>query len=162
MISRVGKTLLTATLGVFFLLVGIDNIIDYQTNFRFVQHVLQMDSIPPDAHIQWRAIYSTKVHHLAYWTIIVWELVAGWLCASGALRLFRARRHVEYFVARKTRASAGLWLGLLLWSLAFVTVGGEWFMMWESNTWNGELAALRMFTLNAFALLFLHLPEPSD
>jgi predicted small integral membrane protein len=158
-ISRVGKTLFAATLGIFYLLIGIDNIIDYQTNFHFVEHVLQMDSIPTDAHIQWRAIYSSHLHHLAYWTVILWELVAGWLCATGAFQLFKARRDPEYFAVCRTRAIAGLWVGLLLWSLAFITVGGEWFMMWESNTWNGELPALRMFTLNSFALLFLYLPE---
>ena len=30
-------------------------------------------------------------------------------------------------------------------------------MMWESTTWSGELAAIRMFTLNSVALLFLQL-----
>jgi len=44
-----------------------------------------------------------------------------------------------------------------MWSLAFITIGGEWFMMWESSRWNGELAALRMFMLNGMVLLFLQL-----
>ena len=61
------------------------------------------------------------------------------------------------FNEAKTYAIAGLWVGMLLWSLAFITIGGEWFMMWESTTWSGELAAIRMFTLNSVALLFLQL-----
>ena len=59
------------------------------------------------------------------------------------------------FYEAKIHAIAGLWIGMLLWSLAFITIGGEWFMMWESASWSGELAALRMFTLNSIALLFL-------
>jgi predicted small integral membrane protein len=49
---------------------------------------------------------------------------------------------------------------LLLWALGFITIGGEWFLMWESR--NGELSALRMFILNAFALLFLYLPDTAE
>ena len=32
-------------------------------------------------------------------------------------------------------------------------------MMWESSTWNGELAAFRMFTVNGILLLLLYLVE---
>jgi predicted small integral membrane protein len=42
-------------------------------------------------------------------------------------------------------AIAGLTLGLLLWLVAFIAVGGEWFLMWQSAEWNGEEAAFRIF-----------------
>jgi len=161
-ISRIGKTLFTATLGLFFLLVAIDNIIDYGTNFQFVEHVLRMDSIPAGSHVQWRATQSPQLHHLAYWVIILWELTAGALCSFGAIGLLRALRSARDFRRAMRIAAAGLWLGLLLWAFAFITVGGEWFMMWKSTVWNGELAAFRMFTVNAFALLFLYLPDGPD
>jgi len=158
LISRIGKTLLTVTLGLYFLLVGYNNIADYDTNFHFVEHVLSMDSIPADSNVQWRAIHSVPLHHLAYWVIIVWELTSGILCAGGALALFRELRSPERFQRSAAVAITGLWLGLLLWALAFITVGGEWFMMWESSMWNGETAALRMFILTAVALLFFYIP----
>jgi Predicted small integral membrane protein (DUF2165) len=60
-------------------------------------------------------------------------------------RLFSALRSEQEFEVAKTTPIAGLWLGLLLWSLVFITIGGEWFLMWQSSQWNGELAALRMF-----------------
>lgn len=159
MLSRLGKTLLTSTLALYFLLVAFNNIIDYDTNFQFVQHVLSMDSVPADAHVQWRAVRSPQVHHIAYWTIILWELTTGCICGLGAKRLFSALRSKQEFDAAKTLPMAGLWLGLLLWSLGFITIGGEWFLMWESSAWNGEAPALRMFILNAIALLFLYLPD---
>ena len=56
-------------------------------------------------------------------------------------------------------AAAHLLLGLLLWFLAFITVGGEWFLMWQSSKWNGLGPALRMFTVMALVLLVLNLPE---
>jgi predicted small integral membrane protein len=159
LLSRLGKTLLTGTLALYFLLVAFNNVVDYGTNFKFVEHVLSMDSIPADAHVQWRAVRNPQAHHIAYWTIILWELLTGCICGLGAKRLFSALRSKQEFAAAKTLAMAGLWLGLLLWSLGFITIGGEWFLMWESSVWNGEVPALRMFILNAFALLFLYLGD---
>jgi predicted small integral membrane protein len=159
MLSRLGKTLLTATLALYFLIVAFNNMIDHETNFKFVEHVLSMDSIPADKNVLWRAIRSPQVHYVAYWTIILWELMTGCICGLGAKRLFSALRSEQEFEVAKTTPIAGLWLGLLLWSLAFITIGGEWFLMWESSQWNGEVAALRMFVLNAITLLFLYLPE---
>jgi predicted small integral membrane protein len=162
LLSRLGKTLLTATLALYFLLVAFNNTIDYGTNFKFVEHVLSMDSIPADANVLWRAIRSPQVHHVAYWTIILWELMTGCICGLGAKRLFSALRSKQEFEVAKTLPIAGLWLGLLLWSLGFITIGGEWFLMWESSVWNGEAPALRMFTLNAIALLFLYVPDTGE
>jgi predicted small integral membrane protein len=134
------------------------NVTDYGTNFQFVKHVLSMDSIPPNPRIAWRAIRSEALYHLAYLVIIAWEALAGLLCIWGAVRMAVHLKSRDFSEA-KTHAIAGLWIGILLWSLAFITVGGEWFMMWESAAWSGELAALRMFTLNGIALLFLQVVD---
>ena len=37
----------------------------------------------------------------------------------------------------------------------FVEVGGEWFLMWQSQTWNGQEAAFRMFTVVGIVLILL-------
>ncbi len=161
LIYRIGKTLLTAVMSVYFLLVAFNNTTDYQANFAFVEHVLSMDTIPAGQRLEWRAIHSAAVHHAAYWTIILWEYAAGVLCAAGCYRLLAAIRDRRRFQAAKPLAASGLILGCLLWSFAFILVGGEWFMMWQSQVWNGQTAAARMFTLNALTLLFLCLPEPN-
>jgi len=162
LLSRLGKTLLTGTLALYFLLVAFNNIVDYGTNLKFVEHVLSMDSIPADTNVLWRATRNPQVHHLAYWTIILWELATGCICGLGAKCLFSALRSRQEFDVAKSLPIAGLWLGLLLWALGFITIGGEWFLMWESSVWNGEAPALRMFVLNAIALLFLYLPETGE
>jgi predicted small integral membrane protein len=140
------------------MLVAFGNITDYGTNFQFVKHVLSMDSLPPDPHVAWRAINLGPIYHFAYGVIIAWEATAGLLCVFGRMRM-ALRLSSRNFERAKTYAIAGLWTGMLLWALAFITIGGEWFMMWESAIWNGELAALRMFTLNSVALLFLQLAD---
>jgi predicted small integral membrane protein len=46
-----------------------------------------------------------------------------------------------------------------MWMVAFLGVGGEWFLMWQSKTWNGQDAAFRMFTVIGIVLLLLTRPD---
>jgi predicted small integral membrane protein len=62
---------------------------------------------------------------------------------------------VDSFRRAKNTAIIGLSLGLLMWLVAFLSVGGEWFLMWQSKTWNGQEAAFRMFTVVGIVLLLL-------
>jgi len=155
---RMSKTAFTFAMALYFALVVFDNVTDYGTNFQFVTHVLSMDSVPNNQSVVWRSVQSPKFHHLFYWIIILWEAVAALVCASGAFTLLRSLKSAAVFNAKKTYAIFGLSIGSLLWFVAFVIVGGEWFLMWESK-WSGELAAFRMFTINAFVLGFLVLPD---
>src|SRR5262245_42254078 len=112
---RISKSVLTLLLAIFALLVGIDNIIDYQTNFAFVRHVLSMDTTFPGNALLWRAITSEWVHHVAYAGIIASELAVGLLCAVGAWRLFAARGlPAAQFNGAKELAIAGLAAGFAL------------------------------------------------
>jgi predicted small integral membrane protein len=36
-----------------------------------------------------------------------------------------------------------------------MVVGGEWFAMWQSPTWNGQQAAFRFYTTLLLALIFV-------
>jgi predicted small integral membrane protein len=63
------------------------------------------------------------------------------------------------FIQAKRVAVVALTLALLMWLVAFLTVGGEWFLMWQSKTWNGQDAAFRMFTVTGIVLLLLALPD---
>jgi predicted small integral membrane protein len=48
---------------------------------------------------------------------------------------------------------------MLLWFTAFVTMGGEWFLMWQSKTWNGEEAAFRLFVCEGIVLVLMMLRD---
>jgi len=48
-IIRLIKAMVCLAVALFGLLVAADNVIDYSTNFEFVQHVLSMDTIPTNA-----------------------------------------------------------------------------------------------------------------
>jgi predicted small integral membrane protein len=59
----------------------------------------------------------------------------------------------------KNVAVVGLTLSLPTWLVAFLSVGGEWFLMWQSKAWTDQDAALRMFTVVGNVLLFVALPD---
>ena len=48
---------------------------------------------------------------------------------------------------------------MLLWFAAFISVGGEWFLMWQSKIWNGQEEAFRMFAVFGIVFLLLVLPD---
>lgn len=155
MLIRLCKTALVATVALFFLLVAFGNLTDYQSNWAFVQHVLAMDTIFPDSTLTWRAITAGWAQELAYWLIIAWEIATGLILAWASLRLLRARHEAARFNAARPLALAGLTLGLLLYGLGFIVIGGEWFAMWQSPTWNGQDSAARFLVL--IGLVFLAL-----
>jgi predicted small integral membrane protein len=156
MLVRAAKVLLVLLIGLFSLLVGADNVVDYGTNYAFVQHVMSMDTVFPNSTLTWRAITSPALHHAAYALIIAAELLTGVLCVVGAWRLWQSRAlSAVAFNAAKNTAIAGLVLGFALWFFGFMVVGGEWFQMWQSQTWNGQEAAFRFIGCIGLVLLFL-------
>lgn len=156
LLVRAAKCLLILLIGLFSLLVGGDNLADYGTNFAFVQHVTSMDTVFPNSTLTWRAITSPTLQHAAYALIIAAELLTGVLCTLGAARLWQARRRpASEFNRAKDLAVAGLVLGFALWFFGFLVVGGEWFQMWQSQTWNGQQAAFRFIACIGLVLLFV-------
>ena len=156
MILRVSKILLVFAVAFYYTLIVLNNTTDYDSNFQFVRHVLMMDSTFPNNSAMWRAINSPSVHTLFYISIIAWESLTMILCWLGGIKLTRnLKAPADAFQQAKNVAIAGLTLSLLLWLVAFLEVGGEWFLMWQSQTWNGQEAAFRMFTVVGIVLILL-------
>jgi predicted small integral membrane protein len=108
----------------------------------------------------WRALSAEWIHHVFYGTIIAWEAASCALIGLGAGRLWSARgQSLAAWQKAKHLAVLGLTLSLLQWYVAFIAVGGEWFLMWQSKIWNGQDAAFRMFTVMGVSLIFLALRD---
>ena len=160
-VSRWSKILLLAAFAFYFTLIVFNNVLDFGSNYEFVRHTLSMDTTFPGNHAMGRAITNPKVHLVFYLSIIAWETLNAALSWWGAFAMFRARRSpTADFQHAKRIGIAALTLGMLQWLVAFEIVGAEWFLMWQSKTWNGQEAAFRMFVMEAFVLLLVQLPEP--
>ena len=160
MSARWAKMLLMAALAMYFTVVVFNNVTDFDSNYQFVRHVLSMDSTFPGNHGMWRAVHSPAVHVVFYVGVIAWEAVNAALGWWGFVAMVLARRGSEMEFARAKRVSvAALTSGMLLWFVAFTTVGGEWFLMWQSRVWNGQDAAFRMFVCEGIVLVLMLLRD---
>jgi len=157
---RAAKAATVAAVALFASLVTFGNVTDYNTNFAFVEHVLAMDTIFPFSTIKYRAITSPALHHAAYDLVIAVEAVIALLCWIGAAALTRRlRADAAAFNRAKTFAMLGLTLGFLLWQVGFMSIGGEWFGMWQSQQWNGVPSAFRFVVTIIAVLIFVAMPD---
>jgi predicted small integral membrane protein len=153
---RAAKITLVFAVAIFHTFVVFNNVTDYDSNYQLVRHTLMMDTTFPGNHGMWRAIDSPALHTAFYVSIIAWEALTMALCWWGGFRLLKALRGAAAeFERAKSVAVAGLTLSLLMWLVAFLAVGGEWFLMWQSANWNGQAAAFRIFTVVGIVLLLL-------
>jgi predicted small integral membrane protein len=160
---RAAKIALVFAVAIYYSFVVFNNLTDYNSNYEFVRHTLTMDTTFPGNHGMWRAINAPAAHTAFYVAIIAWEALTMALCWWGGFRLLKARRSTAAeFERAKSVAVAGLTLSLLMWLVAFLAVGAEWFLMWQSATGNGQMAAFRMFTVVGIVLLLLAQPESDE
>ena len=156
--------LLLAGIALFYTLVVFNNLTDFDSNYEFVRHVLSMDSTFPGNHGMWRALPSPAIH-LAFY---LFDHCLGDRHDDPALvgrgQVCYARfscRHVAFNAAKRVAVMA-LTLSLLMWLVAFHAVGGEWFLMWQSHTWNGQEEAFRKFAVVGLVLLILSAARHRD
>jgi predicted small integral membrane protein len=162
----VAAALIVALNGLYILLVAFGNITDFGTNQAFVQHVLAMDTTnfgaEPgtglDDDVMWRAITNETLQDIAYIGIIVWESATA-LVLIGAVVCWIRERGTGYRAARAL-STIGLLMLVLLFLGGFIAIGGEWFQMWKSTSWNGLDPAFRNAMLALVALVLVHLPSP--
>jgi len=160
MMTRSAKLLLLAGIALLYTLVVFNNLTDFDSNYQFVRHVLAMDSTFPGNHGRWRAILWPWAHLVFYISVIAWEIATTLLLWWGAIRLLRARtRAGAVFHRAKGIAVIALTLSMLMFLVAFLTIGAEWFLMWQSHTWNGQDAAFRMFAVVGVVLIFIIQPD---
>ena len=159
-IFRLAKVALVAAVAAFALIVAYDNIVDYNTNYEFVRHVLSMDTTLPNNALMSRAILDPRVWTAAYVAIIAVEgLTAALLIVGTVALLARLKAPAREFNRAKGWALAGLTVGFGLWFFGFLVVAGEYFAMWQSHAWNGQEAAFRLTAVILGVLIFVSLPD---
>ncbi len=160
LITRYTKIAMALSLAAFCLLVVFNNLTDYGTNYLFVQHVLSMDTTFSGNMLMYRAVTSPVLWQIAYALIIAGEAITGILFLAGAIRLIQTRNAPgAAFNEAKALVVAGALAAFLVWFFGFMVVGGEWFAMWQSQTWNGQEPAFRFYMTTLAVLIFVSLPD---
>ncbi|WP_112322237.1 DUF2165 family protein [Oceanibium sediminis] len=156
MTVRLCKIIMVLGLAFFAFLVTFNNVTDYQSNFNFVQHVLSMDTTFEGNAAMYRAITSPTLWHAGYWIIILGEGLTSLAFLIAGLKMLSARgASAQEFQRAKSWTAIGATLGFLVWFVGFMTVGAEWFLMWQSQIWNGQQAAFRFYITILAVLIFV-------
>ena len=104
----------------------------------------------------YRAVTSPPLHHAACWAIIAGEGLTGLVLAHAAWRLWRLRKaSAAEFAAGKAGLALGAAMAFLVWFVGFLVVGGLWFAMWQSPTWNGQESAFRLVACFLLVTVFV-------
>ncbi|MCM3758710.1 DUF2165 domain-containing protein [Sporosarcina aquimarina] len=155
-------TLLLAGLFGFFVFAG--NLMDYNSNYEFVHHVLSMDTTFEGNSLMWRAFESTTVHTIAYWGLIIAEGIFSVLAFIGVYKmLINIKAPGRKFNQSKAFGYYAFILGFAIWFFGFVVIGSEWFAMWQSQIWNGKETAMDITSVwIGFAILLALKDEDLD
>jgi predicted small integral membrane protein len=151
--NRAIKIAFSLMVGAYFSVVVFNNTTDYNTNFEFVCKVTSMQDVFSAPTNNWRGIENHTLHHIFYASIIAVEATIAFLMFLGAYRMTKAlRSDSNAFAASKHFTTLGLSLGIVLFFFLFLTIGGEWYLMWQSHKWNAQGNA---FSLTICFMLFL-------
>ena len=160
MTLRFSKIVMCLCLAVFAFLVAFGNVTDYGSNFAFVQHVLSMDTTFPGNALMYRSITNPSLWTAGYWLIILGEALTCLLYLIAAWNLWQARKASgQAFNDAKKFAVIAATMGFLIWYFGFMVVGGEWFAMWQSSTWNGQQKAFMFYMTMLTVLIFVIQPD---
>jgi predicted small integral membrane protein len=141
-------------------LVCFNNITDYSSNFTFVSKVSGMEDVFSRESTGWRSIQNTTIHHIMYISIILVELCITATLMAGSLKMIRNyKSSAEVFQSSKKLTITGLASAMLLFLIFFITIAGEWFLMWQSEKWNAQQTAFSLTTIFLLALIFMNQDE---
>lgn len=145
---RLLKMMVLLFAGLFGLFVFGGNLMDYDSNYQFVHHVLSMDTTFEGNALMWRAIESSALHTVAYWFLIIAEGIFSLLAFIGVYHMAKnLRASGAAFNKSKAFGFYAFMLGFAIWFLGFVVIGSEWFAMWQSQIWNGKETAMDITTV---------------
>ena len=147
--------------GLYGLFVFMGNLMDYDSNYQFVKHVLSMDTTFEGNALMWRAITEPWMWTAGYIGIILAEGVFTALGLIGGIKLFlRRNADAATFNKAKSWGYGAYGMGFVIWFIGFIVIGSEWFAMWQSSTWNGKDTAMPLAILWAGFAVLLALSDP--
>lgn len=136
-VARAFASALVIMTALYYVVVAFDNITNPSSNWPFVRGVLSGDGTPPDDGFEWREIDAHWFAVASYVAIIVDETLAGLAMLYAGIQGLRRTTSPQRWADAQKLAVVGAGIGLLVFYLGFITIGGNWFIMYLNGTWNG-------------------------
>ncbi|MXY76220.1 MAG: DUF2165 domain-containing protein [Acidimicrobiia bacterium] len=158
MVFRLIPLLILLGTGVMGGIVVLNNLTAPGANLAFVEHIMTMDTTNMDKGTQWREIRSPALHRIAFVTILLFEVAVTVLSLVGS-----------YYLATNLGAPADAWeaaklfgylafmAALVVWFLVIQVVGAEWFVSWQSESWNAIRDSTRINLITLAGIIILRL-----
>ena len=130
---RIIKILLVASVALWAFLGAFFNFYDWAGTTGAVEATTSMTTLvggEPD----WRATTNPAVVLTGALLIPILKILAGCLCALGAVRMFAARKgDGPAFAAAKNAAIAGCGIAMLMLFGGWIVIADTWFELWRSD-----------------------------
>lgn len=143
-------------------LVCFNNLTDYWSNFSFVQNVTGMEGVFAKEKTGWRAIQNPILHHIVYIALILFELSTAAVLFTGSAKMICNYKATSVAVNHSKKwTKTGMTMGFILFFSFFISIAGEWFLMWQQSKWNAQGTAFSLSLLFLAGLLFMNQDEQS-
>jgi predicted small integral membrane protein len=157
--ARVVTSLCVLMVAAYYLVVGFDNITNPTNpnagNWPFVQGVISGDGVPADSGFEWRFIDATWFQAIAYIGVMTAETITGFLLLIAGIKGLRASPTCPRWGQAQKWTYAGGILGLAVFFLGFMVIGGNWFIMYLNSKWNGLEPAFQNSAMTALMLVLV-------
>ena len=157
--ARVVTLLFVLMVAAYYLVVGFDNITNptnpNASNWPFVQGVISGDGVPADSGFEWRFIDATWFQAISYIGVMTAETLTGILLLIAGIKGLRASRTGPRWGHAQKWTYAGGILGLAVFFLGFMVIGGNWFIMYLNSKWNGLEPAFQNSAMTALMLVLV-------
>lgn len=154
-ILRITASSLVLMTAAYYLVVAFDNITNPDSNWPFVRGVLAENGVAAGSGFEWRAIDAQWFHVVAFVGVIIFETLTGLLLAYAAYRGLRANEDRAAWAHAQRSTFLGMTSGLLVFFLGFITIGGNWFVMYLNSKWNGLDPAFQNSVMTMFMAVFV-------
>jgi predicted small integral membrane protein len=153
---RIGKVVLVFGVGLFLFLAAVNNSLGMEGAFGAVKGVVDMQATFKVPTLMWRAIENPMLIWILLVGIVVAEYVGGVLCLWGAARMWSARASSANFNASKHTALVGLTVAAILYSVPFLAICGEWFMLWQNRESHTLEESFRQFVWPMLVMMWVN------
>lgn len=157
--ARVVTSLFVLMVAAYYFIVGFDNITNptnpNASNWPFVQGVISGDGVPADSGFEWRFIDATWFQAVAYIGVMTAETITGILLLIAGIKGLRASRTCPRWGHAQKWTYAGGILGLAVFFLGFMVIGGNWFIMYLNSKWNGLEPAFQNSVMTMLMLILV-------
>jgi len=154
---RLMKIIIAFSLAFYMTLVIFNNMTDPDTNYKFIRAVFTMTDLSSGEDNRWRSINFPILNWVGFIIILTIELTSAVLLWKGSVAMLKARKSSsDTFSKARATVSTGIFAGLFLWFTVFLTVGGEWFLMWQSEKFNAQHTAFSLTIVFTLFLILMH------